>query len=130
MQFQKGFFNASTIGKFDSSLNVYDDNFYWRLFLTLRNERNTGKHSIFGLPAVWLQYSGHEKTVMTVLVLSIVLNGVLNAVLIPIFEIEGAAISTCISLIVSSIILTIKMYTCLKILPWSGVEIKERVVTS
>lgn len=87
-------------------------------------------HSILGLPAVWLQYSGHEKTVMTVLVLSIVLNGGLNAILIPIFEIEGAAISTCISLIVSSVILTIKMYTSLKILPWSGVEIKERVVTN
>ena len=87
-------------------------------------------HSIFGLPAVWLQYSGHEKTVMTVLVLSIVLNGVLNAALIPIFEIEGAAISTCISLIVSSAILTVKMYTSLKILPWSGAETKQQMVVN
>ncbi len=86
-------------------------------------------HSIFGLPAVWLQYSGHEKTVMTVLVLSIVLNGVLNALLIPVFEIEGAAISTCISLVVSSAILTIKMYSSLKILPWSGcVFVKKPVI--
>ncbi|MBE8167579.1 MAG: oligosaccharide flippase family protein [Shewanella sp.] len=79
-------------------------------------------NSLLGLAAMWLQYSGKERVVMIVLIISIVINTVLNALLIPILEIEGAAIATAISISFSAITLTILMYRHTGILPWTKLD--------
>ncbi|MBM7074284.1 polysaccharide biosynthesis C-terminal domain-containing protein [Shewanella sp. 202IG2-18] len=49
---------------------------------------------------VWLQYNGKSKVTMYLLLASTVINAVLNWLLIPILNIEGAAIATCIAMAV------------------------------
>ncbi|MBE8167804.1 MAG: oligosaccharide flippase family protein [Shewanella sp.] len=81
--------------------------------------------SILGFAALWLQYSGNEKSVLTVLICTVAINILLNALLIPIFDIEGAAIATSTALTISGITLSILMYKNLKIFPWTLISKKE-----
>ncbi|CAA0091427.1 Uncharacterised protein [BD1-7 clade bacterium] len=67
----------------------------------------------------WLQYSGSEKLIMVILIVSVLLNGVLNAILIPIYNIEGAAAGTAIALIFSGVVTAIYMKKRIGIYPWS-----------
>ena len=55
---------------------------------------------ITGPGGVLLNMSGHEKIVMKILLFSATLNIILNAILIPRYGINGAAISTAISTVI------------------------------
>ncbi|MBE8167803.1 MAG: oligosaccharide flippase family protein [Shewanella sp.] len=75
--------------------------------------------AIIGISALWLQYSGKEKLVMMILFASVLINGLLNWFLIPILDIEGAAIATSISLLLAATMLCISLKRHLSIFPWS-----------
>ncbi|MCL1080100.1 hypothetical protein D5R81_18895 [Parashewanella spongiae] len=83
--------------------------------------------SLLGFATLWLQYSGKEKTVMATLLCTVTINIILNALLIPIFDIEGAAIATSTALILSGVTLSILMFRHLNILPWTLNSKKEMV---
>ncbi len=68
----------------------------------------------------WLQYSGAEKSIMILLILSVVTNIFFNWLLIPIFNIEGAAIATSLAMIIAAIGTVTIMKLNLGIFPWSG----------
>ena len=74
---------------------------------------------IFGLSTVLLQYTGKVRAVTIIMIGSVLINAILNAVLIPIFDVEGASIATAIAMLFSVIVTGIMMYKHLGILPWS-----------
>ena len=57
--------------------------------------------ALFSSTIVWLQYNGKEKAIMYLLMAAITINATLNWVLIPIINIEGAAIATTLSMILT-----------------------------
>ncbi|MGB0893605.1 MAG: oligosaccharide flippase family protein [Parashewanella sp.] len=79
-------------------------------------------NSMLGLASIWLQYSGKEKITTFVIIGALLINISLNALLIPILNIEGAAIATTASLVFLSVTLTIIMYKHLKIFPWTSIN--------
>ncbi|RYV02409.1 hypothetical protein SOPP22_10175 [Shewanella sp. OPT22] len=78
-----------------------------------------GISCIFGMSTIFLQYTGKEQTVTFIMILSVLLNAVLNAVLIPIIDVEGAAIATGAAMIFNVVVTGAYMYKHLGILPWS-----------
>ena len=79
-------------------------------------------NSILGISNVLLQYTGKEKVVTCVMISSVTLNAVLNVLLIPILEVEGAAIATAIAMFYSVTVTGWIMYQHLGILPWSQIR--------
>ncbi len=77
---------------------------------------------ILGLSNVLLQYTGKEKTVTFIMVSSVSLNAVLNLLLIPVLEVEGAALATAIAMFYSAFVTGWVMYRHLGILPWSKIK--------
>ena len=62
-------------------------------------------------PLIWLQYNGKQNQMVYLFIGGIIINSALNWVLLPILDIEGAAIATTISMIfiaVSVVIITIR----------------------
>ena len=57
--------------------------------------------ALFTSAVVWLQYSGKAKVIMYLLIAAVLINAMLNWLLIPIINIEGAAIATCITMIIT-----------------------------
>ncbi|MBM7073861.1 oligosaccharide flippase family protein [Shewanella sp. 202IG2-18] len=51
----------------------------------------------------WLQFNGKQNLTVMLLIIGTLLNGVLNWLLLPIFDIEGAAIATAIAMIFISV---------------------------
>ncbi|WP_133406001.1 polysaccharide biosynthesis C-terminal domain-containing protein [Parashewanella tropica] len=78
-----------------------------------------GGYAIFGLGAIWLQYSGKESWLMLNLTVTVLINSILNLLLIPIYSIEGAAMATAIAYIGSACITAIKLKQHLGIYPWT-----------
>lgn len=70
------------------------------------------------LPALWLQYAGHERTVLIVMSVAMGANIVLNAILIPTVGITGAAVATASSVMTSAFVLSLIMRHRLGISPW------------
>ena len=76
-------------------------------------------YCILGLSNVLLQYTGKEKVVTFIMISSVAFNAVLNFLLIPILEVEGAALATAIAMFYSAFVTGWVMYKHLGILPWS-----------
>ncbi|RYV00490.1 hypothetical protein SOPP22_16870 [Shewanella sp. OPT22] len=87
-------------------------------FLTLGNMVD----AIFGLSVIWLQYSDDQKLVIKILVTSLIINIILNILLIPIFDIEGAAIATGSVRAASTLIITLVVLKKYKLFPWGKKE--------
>ena len=64
-------------------------------------------HVAFGPGALLLSMTGHEKTVANIVAVAAFLNIIANAVLIPLYGINGAAIASAVSLILMRIALSI-----------------------
>ncbi len=71
------------------------------------------------LPTIWLQYTGHENKVLVVLLGTALLNISLDLLTIPHWGLVGAAISTAISVLFSTLIFALMMYKYLGVFPWS-----------
>ncbi|MCL1076719.1 hypothetical protein D5R81_00500 [Parashewanella spongiae] len=76
--------------------------------------------ALMSVPIIWLQYGGAEKSIMVLLIISVVSNIFLNWLLIPILNIEGAAIATSLAMSISAVGAIIIMKFKLGIFPWSG----------
>jgi len=77
---------------------------------------------MYAMPYSWLQYTGHEKTVATVMLTSLSLSIILNVLLIPEYGIQGAAFATTCMFFLTFIALTIMLKKYLGIYPWSGIK--------
>ena len=69
-----------------------------------------------GSAGVLLNMSGKEKIVMNILLFSALLNVILNAILIPLYGINGAAIGTAISTSIWHILQSLMVYKSLGII--------------
>ncbi len=88
--------------------------YYALLFLTAGNAID----AVLGLSVFWLQYSGYKKTAIHVLCASLLANSVLNFVLIPVLDVEGAAIATSLVKSLSAIALTLIVLARFNVMPW------------
>jgi Na+-driven multidrug efflux pump len=61
-------------------------------------------NALTGLPDILLNMTGNESYTAMISAISVTLNVVLNALLIPIWGIEGAATATTISIVFSAIL--------------------------
>ena len=77
---------------------------------------------ILGLGVVWLQYSDYQKFAIRILIASLIANIILNAALIPVLDVEGAAIATAVVKTISAIAFTSIIFTKFRILPWGGIS--------
>ena len=78
--------------------------------------------AILGLSVLWLQYSGGQKLVINILTITLIANVVLNAILIPVLDVEGAAIATSFVKSISAIVFSVIVYKKYKVLPWGCKE--------
>lgn len=76
---------------------------------------------MYSLSYTWLQYSGREKAVSFVMLMSLLISIVLNFLLIPEYGIQGAAFATTSMFFITFIILTLMLKRHLGIYPWSGI---------
>ena len=76
---------------------------------------------LYVMPYSWLQYTGREKGVATVMLTSLLLSIILNLLLIPEYGIQGAAFATSCMFFLTFITLTIMLKKHLGIYPWTGV---------
>lgn len=74
--------------------------------------------SVLALSPLWLQYAGKERVTMWVTIVVFVVNIVLNAVLVPLLGIDGAAISTTVSLLAAALVLSVLLRRDLSMSPW------------
>jgi O-antigen/teichoic acid export membrane protein len=74
------------------------------------------------LSAYWLQYAGQERLVMKVMIASLVVVAILNAILIPPYGMIGAAASTCIVLVGSAVAFSLLLRRHLGVSPWPIVQ--------
>ncbi|RLV61275.1 hypothetical protein D5018_03175 [Parashewanella curva] len=84
-------------------------------------------YGINSASVLWLQYSGQERWLMYNLMITLGINATLNYILIPRMGIEGAAIATSLSLIISTIIVVVKLKMHLGFFPWTSPEEKGEV---
>ena len=102
----------------DSILTWFGHNteltYFALLFLTGGNTID----AILGLGVFWLQYSEHKKIAINVLLASLLANSILNFMLIPILDVEGAAIATSMVKSVAAIVMTLFVLNKYGIMPW------------
>ncbi|MCR9215527.1 MAG: polysaccharide biosynthesis C-terminal domain-containing protein [Proteobacteria bacterium] len=73
--------------------------------------------TLFLLPLLWLEYTGRKNQAVSIMISVALLNMLLNAILIPSWQINGAATSTAISLSVGALLSTFFMWKHLQINP-------------
>jgi len=76
---------------------------------------------LYAMPYSWLQYSGREKAVTIVMLMSLLLSIFLNFLLIPEYGIKGAALATSCMFFLTFITLTLMLKKHLGFYPWSDV---------
>ena len=65
--------------------------------------------AFFGSVGFYLNMTGHQKTFFWVILCAAILNALLNYILIPIYDINGAAIATLLATLVSAVIATFRI---------------------
>lgn len=75
-------------------------------------------HTLLMLPTSWLRYTGQKNQVITILAATTIMNIVLTAALIPVWQLNGAAIATSISLVSSAAISCALTWRHLRIPPF------------
>ncbi len=70
-------------------------------------------------PMIWLQYTGKKNQALAIMTFTALLNILLNAIFIPIWQLNGAAAGTTVSLVTGAILSAVLMWKHLKIAPWS-----------
>lgn len=91
----------------------YQSGSYALAILSVGHTINVGIGSV----ALLLNMTGHERDTAKGVIIAAITNVILNAIFIPIYGIEGAAIATGISIITSNVLLGIWVYKRLKIKP-------------
>jgi len=77
---------------------------------------------LYAMAYSWLQYTGHEKVVTMVMLVSLSLSIMLDLWLIPDYGIQGAAFATSVMFFLSFVVLTVILKKHLGIYPWSGIK--------
>ncbi|MEM7124304.1 MAG: flippase [Pseudomonadota bacterium] len=77
-----------------------------------------GVSSVLALSPLWLQFAGKERATMWVTLAVFLANIPLNAVMVPLYDIDGAAISTTVSLFVAAVVLSVLMRRDINASPW------------
>ena len=72
-------------------------------------------NSYFGLAGIFMNMTGNQNEFMIILLITIVLNFILNLLLIPSYDILGPAISTCLCFLLWNVVTTIYLYRKYKI---------------
>ena len=110
------FFNAEAI------LTWFGHNteltYFSLLFLTGGNVID----GVLGMSVFWLQYSKHQKIAIHILIASLLGNIILNYFLIPILDVEGAAMATSLVKSLSAIVLTFIVLSKYGVTPWGVVN--------
>ena len=86
-------------------------------------------HTFLGLNGLSLVVIGESKFIMTANLVSAVLNIILNALLIPIYGMEGAAIATATSYFVGNSLSSLRLYQKTKIHPFSWNYVKPLAIS-
>ncbi len=76
-------------------------------------------HVLLGLNGLSLVVIKESKFVMYSTTVSAILNVILNAVLIPVYSIEGAAVATAVSYLVTNVLNSLRLYQKVKVQPFS-----------
>ena len=77
-----------------------------------------GVSSVLALSPLWLQFAGKERATMWVTLGVFLANLALNAVLVPLMGMDGAAISTTVALLVAAVALSVLLRRNLDVSPW------------
>tara|TARA_R110000772_G_scaffold209825_1_gene320366 strand:- start:2010 stop:3317 length:1308 start_codon:yes stop_codon:yes gene_type:complete len=75
--------------------------------------------TLFLLPLLWLEYTGKKNLAVSIMIFITILNIALNVALIPLWQLNGAAVGTAISLTVGALLSAYFTWKHLKIIPWS-----------
>jgi len=86
-------------------------------------------HTFLGLNGLSLVVIGESRFVMYSTLISAVINVVLNALLIPLYGIEGAATATAVSYFVTNVLNSLRLYQRTEIHPFSWNYVKPLVVS-
>ncbi|MBP1911662.1 flippase [Thermococcus stetteri] len=86
-------------------------------------------HTFLGLNGLSLLVIGESKFIMVSGLVSAVFNVILNAFLIPIYGMEGAAVATAVSYFIGNVLSSLKLYKETKIHPFSWNYVKPLVIS-
>ncbi|AIY90168.1 flippase [Geoglobus acetivorans] len=86
-------------------------------------------HTFLGLNGLSLVVIGESRFIMVSSILSSILNLMLNALLIPVYGMSGAATATAVSYIAGNVLVSIKLYRETKIHPFSRNYVKPLTIS-